>query len=263
MTPLLTDLSVNGATIPAALIAAEAQNHPAPPGKPGLAWRAAGRALVVRTLLMQEATARGLAPEPREIAPGQIETDEEALLRQVLDQAVVPAPVSAAEVERAYAARPDLFRAPALYEAAHILLPLSAPEQETAVLAEAQAICTELSTHSARFADIARQRSACQSAQNGGRLGQITQGDTVPEFEAALAAMSEGTINPAPVRSRYGFHIIRLDARAEGNILPFDRVEQPLRRAMEKRAWSAAAQAYIEGLIARADIAGITLINAA
>ena len=65
------------------------------------------------------------------------------------------------------------------------------------------------------------------------------------------------------MRSRYGFHIIRLDARAEGNVLPFDRVEQPLRRAMEKRAWSATAQAYIEGLIARADIAGITLTNAA
>ena len=48
MKPLLTDVTVNGEVIPAALIAAEAQNHPAPPGKPGLAWRAAAEALAVR-----------------------------------------------------------------------------------------------------------------------------------------------------------------------------------------------------------------------
>ena len=41
--PLLPEVAVNGETIPAAAIAAEAQLHPAPPGKPGLAWRAAAR----------------------------------------------------------------------------------------------------------------------------------------------------------------------------------------------------------------------------
>jgi len=263
MTPLLADVSVNGVVIPAAVIAAEAQNHPAPPGKPGYAWRAAGRALAVRALLLQAARAQGLVPAPREIAPGQIETEDEALVRQILDQSVEPAPVAPEALRTEYAARPDLFRAPALYEAAHILLPLSSPEGEAAVRAEAETIIAELRKHPARFAEIARQRSACPSAANGGRLGQVTQGDTVPEFEAVLATMVEGTINPAPVQSRYGLHVIRLDARAEGAVLPFERIEEPLRRAMEKRAWSAAAQAYIEGLIARADIVGINIQNAA
>ncbi len=263
MTPLLADATVNGTLIPAALIAAEAQNHPAPPGKPGLAWRAAGRALAVRALLLQAAAARGLTAEPQEITAGRFETEEEALVRQILDLSVTPAPVTDADLDAEYAARPDLFRAPALYEAAHILLPVPSPAQESEVLAEAQALIAELRTRPAGFAELARSRSACSSAQNGGRLGQITAGDTVAEFEDALAAMSEGTISPAPVRSRYGFHIIRLDARAEGAVLPFERVEMPLRRAMEKRAWSVAAQAYIEGLIASADIAGITFTNAA
>ncbi|NBR54215.1 MAG: peptidase, partial [Rhodobacteraceae bacterium] len=39
--PLFPEVRVNGVTIPSAAIAAEAQNHPAPKGKPGLAWKAA------------------------------------------------------------------------------------------------------------------------------------------------------------------------------------------------------------------------------
>lgn len=263
MTPLLADVSVNGVIIPAAVIAAEAQNHPAPSGKPGHAWRAAGRALAVRMLLLQEARAQGLAAQPREIAPGQVETVEEALVRQILDQSVEPVPVPPEALHAEYAARPDLFRAPTLYEAAHILLPLSSPEAEPATRAEAETIITELRTHPARFSEIARQRSACPSAASGGHLGQVTQGDTVPEFETVLATMAEGTIHPEPVQSRYGLHVIRLDARAEGAVLPFERIEEPLRRAMEKRAWSVAAHAYIEGLIARADIVGINIQQAA
>ncbi|NCO17517.1 MAG: peptidase, partial [Alphaproteobacteria bacterium] len=63
--PLQPELCVNGEVIPAAAIAAEAQNHPAPPGKPGLAWRAAARALAVRALLLQEARRLGLSPAPQ------------------------------------------------------------------------------------------------------------------------------------------------------------------------------------------------------
>lgn len=264
MTPLLADLTVNGLTIPAAAIAAEAQNHPAPKSKPGLAWRAAARALVVRALLLQEAQTRALAPDPREIAPAQWETEDEALIRQIMDLVICPAPVTDDQVRAAYTAQPDLFRAPALYEASHILLAVPDPAKESAVQAQAAALIADLQSQPpARFADQARAHSACPSAANGGRLGQISQGDTVPEFEAALATMAEGTINPTPIKSRYGFHVVRLDARAEGALLPFERIAEALRRAMEKRAWSAAARDYTEGLIARADIAGINFRSAA
>ena len=48
MKPLLPPVTVNGVTISPERIAAEAQNHPAPKGKPGLAWKAAARALALR-----------------------------------------------------------------------------------------------------------------------------------------------------------------------------------------------------------------------
>ncbi len=48
MKPLLSDITVNGEAISAELIASEAQNHPAPQSKPGLAWMAAARAFAIR-----------------------------------------------------------------------------------------------------------------------------------------------------------------------------------------------------------------------
>ena len=63
MGPLLQDITVNGEVIPAAAIAAEAQMHAAPKDKPGIAWRAAGRALTVRALAQGECVAAcGLVP---------------------------------------------------------------------------------------------------------------------------------------------------------------------------------------------------------
>lgn len=264
MKPLLPDVTVNGETIPAALIAAEAQNHPAPKGKPGLAWQAAARALAIRALLLQEARGRGLCPEPRETDPGKFETGEEALIRQLLEVVVAPRSISDADLRAEYETHPDRFVAPALYEAAHILLPVAPDDSqgEAAALTRAGELLALLAVDPARFADIARAESACGSAANGGRLGQISTGDTVPEFEAALADLPEGAIRPDSVRSRYGVHIVRLDARAEGAVLPFAAVEKPLRQALEKAAWAQAARAFIAELARGARIEGIALAAA-
>ena len=104
--PSFPDVIVNGEVIASAEIANEAQNHNAPKDKPGLAWRAAARALAVRALLLQAAAKAGLqaAPEPR--GPGREETASEALIRAYLDKALRPAPVTEAQCVEAYEARP-------------------------------------------------------------------------------------------------------------------------------------------------------------
>lgn len=261
MKPLFPSITVNGTEIAAQRIANEAQNHPAPKGKPGYAYKDAARALAVRELLLQEAHRRGIAPEPAEVSAGQVETDEEALIRQLLAAAVTPPPPDEAELRATYAARPERFRSPALYEAAHILI--AAPPEDAAARAQAleraQALIGELGRDPARFADLARTQSACSSRDSGGFLGQVSAGDTVPEFEAALATMDEGSITPEPVKTRYGFHIIRLDARAEGAVLPYESVAPKLREAHQKAAWVHAARSFIAGLVARAEITGVTM----
>ena len=78
---LFPDLTVNGEPVPQAVIAAEAQHHDAPKGKPGIAWRKAANAVAMRTLLLHEARRLGLSSQVQEIGPGRFETEEEALIR--------------------------------------------------------------------------------------------------------------------------------------------------------------------------------------
>ncbi|WP_199262787.1 peptidylprolyl isomerase, partial [Paracoccus binzhouensis] len=125
----------------------------------------------------------------------------------------------------------------------------------------ALAVLDELRRAPRRFAELAARHSACSSRQNGGLLGQLSSGDTVPEFEAALAGMEEGAISAAPVETRYGFHLIRLDARARGAVLPFEAVLPHLREAREKAAWVAASRAFTAELVARAEVGGVSLAS--
>ena len=257
----LPDVLVNGARIAAADIAAEAQNHAAPRGKPGAALRAAARALAVRTLLLQEARRMELSPEPRNVGPGRHETDDEALIRTVVETRVEPATVSEAACRAFHAANPERFRAPTLYEAAHILLP--APEDNalarSQALSTAQVLLAELARSPDAFDRLAGSHSACSSRDAGGRLGQFVTGDTVAEFEAALDSIEVGQISPDPVTTRYGVHIVRLDARAAGGVLPYDSVAPRIREMLEKIAWGNAAKAFVAELVAAADITGVEL----
>lgn len=259
--PLFPDIVVNGTTLSAASIAAEAQNHAAPRGKPGLAWRKAARALAIRQLLLDEADRLGIAGTPDELAPGKTESPEEARIREVLSRCATPAPVSEAALHAAYARNPDAYRAPSLYQPAHILFPAPPGDAQArrAARARAEQVLAEVRKAPRSFADVARKESACASRDAGGQLGQLASGDTVPEFEAALRVTPVGEIYGTLVETRYGIHILRLDARAEGQILPFDAVRDRLREASEKANWAAAAKAFVSDLLERADIRGLDL----
>jgi peptidyl-prolyl cis-trans isomerase C len=257
--PLQSDVLVNGERITAADIAAEAQNHAAPKGQPDFAVRAAARALAVRALLLQEARQMDLSPCQRILGPGRRETEDEALMRAVIESRVEPAAISEAACRAFHAANADRFCAPTLYEAAHILLP--AADDNALAQAEAESTAYVLLAELARSPDafdrLAEAHSACSSRAAGGRLGQISTGDTVPEFEAVLDELDVGQIAPDPVSTRYGMHIVRLDARAPGGVLPYDTVAPRIREMFEKNAWGHAAKGFVAELVAAADISGV------
>src|SRR5699024_8737231 len=153
-----------------------------------------------------------------------------------------------AELRAVYDSHPELFHGPSLFEAAHILFP-AAPEDQQArnqALTTAREVLSRLTKEPGRFAAMAAEYSACSSRSNGGLLGQLASGDTVPEFEAALATMPEGAISEEPLGTRYGYHIIRLDARARGDVLPFESVLPQLRQAQEKARWVQAGRDYMQ-----------------
>jgi len=256
---LFPEIVVNGTTLSAADIAAEAQNHPAPEGKPGLAWRKAARALAIRQLLLDRADTMAIEATPQELAPGRIETADEARIREVLERLVTPEPVSEPELRAVYDRDPGAFRAPTLYQASHVLYAAD-PHDEIAredARARALAALDALTRAPGRFGDIARAESDCSSRGTDGQLGQLTSGDTVPEFEAAMREATPGAIHHKPVETRYGVHVLRLDDRAEGEILPFETIRPRLAEACEKANWTRAAHAFVSALLEGAEIEGL------
>ena len=255
---LFPDLIVNGELVPHALVAAETQNQEAPKGKPGIAWRKATNAVAIRTLLLQEAVARGVTPARQEVGPGRFETDEEAQIRGLLEQAVSVTPPNAKEIKAEWQKDPSRFRTPPLWEASHILCacdPRDAEARQKA-LSRITAIAAVLAGDPKGFAALAARESECGSKDSGGALGQLGPGDTVPEFEAVLRKLSEGETTSEPVLTRHGYHIIRLDALAEGQVLPFEAVRSKIAEAMEKAAWAKEARDFVEQLVKGADIEG-------
>ena len=258
--PLLPAVSVNGVEISAAAIAAEAQNHNAPKDKPGWAWQSGARALVIRELLLQAAEKRGLQPAPKELEAGKFETGDESLIRLLLEAAVTPAAPAESKIASVYAENPDMFCAPTLYEPAHILFRADPTDAEAMADAarKATAAMATLARQPKSFGALAQEISDCPSKENGGLLGQMVTGDTVPEFEAAMDAMAVGDISPAPVSTRFGLHILRLDAKAKGEVLPFEAVKPQITEMLEKADWARAANAFVAELVADAEIVGVS-----
>jgi peptidyl-prolyl cis-trans isomerase C len=98
---------------------------------------------------------------------------------------------------------------------------------------------------------MAQQHSDCTSGKNGGSLGQVTRGETVPEFETFLCNLEEGQLCPVPVQTRYGAHVLRLDRRIGGRELPFETVRDRIAGYLQEASWRRAASQYI-GLLAGA-----------
>jgi peptidyl-prolyl cis-trans isomerase C len=250
MTALMPEapaISVNGTGITAGQVNAEMQYHPAETVT--AAREKAIRALVVRELLLQEAQSRGIFKDRCAIK------DEQAVIDGLLEREVkVPEP-DRASCERYYKSNHQRFVTSPLFEASHILFAADARQKADEVLAL-------LRENPERFQALARECSSCSSAKDGGRLGQISKGQTTPEFEAALFKMQKGEISKEPLSTKYGFHIIQVHERAESRALPFESVHEWIADYLKQSVWQRAVSQYIGILAGKADIRGFKL-NAA
>jgi peptidyl-prolyl cis-trans isomerase C len=252
-------VSVNGVVVPKAEIAREVQHHAA--RTPIAAWQAAARALAVRELLLQEARRLEIAAAPAGDAQGRRETEEDALIRALVEREVETPEPDRDTCRRYYEQNRRRFRSGDIYEAAHILF--AAPRQDRIAYQRAQTDCTavieQVEQSPDRFAELARAHSACPSAAVGGNLGQITADQTTPEFERALSELAPGSVSRAPVATRYGFHIIRLARKHEGRELPFDLVADRIAEYLKESVQRRATAQYIARLASVARLEGIEL----
>ena len=245
------DIVVNGTAITAREIAAEMQHHPADSAE--AAWNAAAQALVIRRLLLDAAAEHGLDPE-----------DDESFDTLLQAEVTTPEPDEAA-ARRWHAAHPERFGAPDLWEASHILIAAD-PEDEAARAAarsEAEAILAQLRTDPEQLPALARLHSDCPSREEGGHLGQVARGTTVPEFEAALAALEPGQLSPAVVASRYGMHVVRLHAHAPASHPPFEAIAARVAADLRAQSWHEGVRQFIAILASRARIEGFAFDGAA
>jgi peptidyl-prolyl cis-trans isomerase C len=250
---------VNGVEIEPEAIAAEIQHHPAP--DPQTAWTEAARALAVRELLLQEARRLDVAAEAEADEAGRTEVEEDAIIAALLDQAIEPDLPSDEECSRYYETRRHRFRTPDLFEVSHILLEPEGDDETPWSEAESRArlIAAEVGDDPAAFAEAARELSACPSARQDGSLGQVRRGELVPQIQAAVEALAPGHTMQEPVRSRFGWHVLRLHRRIEGQVLPFEAVHGKIAEMLAARSWTVASTRYVAGLAARATIEGVAI----
>jgi len=253
---LTPGITVNGVHISAEEINAEVQYHPAPT-LPEAKYKAM-QALVVRELLLQKAVSLGLCS--RDLAVKK--TDE--MIDRVLEQEITIPEPDEESCRRYYDSNVKRFYTSPLFQVSHILY-LAPTDDETAwkkAKEKAARALKRLKEDPSLFETIAREESACSSSGEGGRLGQISKGQTLPAFDAALMKMRAGDISENPVPTEVGFHIIKVHEYAEGAQLPYEAVREWIAEYLKSQSWQRAFSQYIQILAGDAAISGFRLKQA-
>jgi peptidyl-prolyl cis-trans isomerase D len=158
----------------------------------------------------------------------------------------------------------DQYREPEQAKVSHILIktPLPGPDGKVDEkgVAEAQRRAEDLLKQlkaGANFEDLAKKYSEDPgSAKEGGSLGWIGKGRTVPEFEKAAFSQPIGKVGDL-VKSSYGFHIIRVDARQDAHMKTLDEVKDQIEPILKQQKAQEIAQKQAEDLLQQAKTQGL------
>ena len=98
-------------------------------------------------------------------------------------------------------------------------------------------ILEKINTGALTFEKAAEEYSSCPSKANGGNLGDFTRGQMVPEFDSAVFEMAEGEVSRAPVKTQFGYHIIKLNKKTAPEAMAYSEVREDLSNMLltEKR----------------------------
>ena len=187
--------------------------------------------VIAREIFMQEAQKLGL--DTSDEFRAQLELARQTILiRELFSNYQAKNPVSDADIKAEY----DKFAAANAgkeYKARHILV-----EKED----QAKAIIAQLKK-GGKFEDIAKKSSKDPgSGAKGGDLDWAPAGNYVAEFAQALAKLNKGQTTDAPVKSQFGYHIIRLDDVREAQLPKFDDVKQQIAQQMQQQKLGAYQQ---------------------
>ncbi|MDQ2779775.1 MAG: peptidylprolyl isomerase [Pseudomonadota bacterium] len=179
--------------------------------------------VVLREIFVQEAQSKGLAGSAD--FKSQMELARQSLLiRELFEDYRKAHPVSDADAKAEY----DKFKAQATgveYHARHILV--DKEDQAKALIAQLKA--------GAKFEDLAKKNSKdTGSAEKGGDLDYAKADSYVPEFSAALQKLKKGEMTDVPVKTQFGWHIIKLEDTRDAPFPAFDDVKAQIKQRIEQ-----------------------------
>jgi peptidyl-prolyl cis-trans isomerase C len=180
--------------------------------------------VIAREIFMQEAQKRGL--DASDDFKGQMELARQTILiRELFADEQKKNPVTEADIKGEY----DKFvaaNAGKEYRARHILV--EKEEQAKAIIANLK--------KGAKFEDLAKKQSKDPgSGANGGDLDWASPGNFVKEFSDAMVALNKGQVTQSPVKSQFGFHVIRLDDVREAQLPKFEDVKAQIGQQMQQQ----------------------------
>lgn len=177
--------------------------------------------VVLREIFGQEAEKRGIAASADYKAKMEL-ARQSILINELFEDFKKKNPVSDAEAKAEY----DKFKAQASgteYRARHILV-----ETED----EAKALIAQLKA-GAKFEDLAKAKSKDPgSGENGGDLDYAKPENYVPEFSKAMVALKKGELTETPVKSQFGWHVIRLEDTRAAQFPEFDAVKPQIQQRL-------------------------------
>ena len=180
--------------------------------------------LIAREIFMQEAQRRGVGAT--DDYKNQMELARQTIMiRELFADVQKKDPVTDAEIKAEY----DKFvsaNSGKEYRARHILVPTEA---------EAKTIIASLKK-GGKFEDIAKKQSKDPgSGANGGDLDWATADSYVPEFSAAMTKLSKGQTTDVPVKTQFGYHVIRLEDVREAKLPPLEEVKPQIAQQLQQQ----------------------------
>ncbi|CAN5251741.1 peptidylprolyl isomerase [soil metagenome] len=187
--------------------------------------------VVLRTIFMQEAEKRGI-PQSADFKAQMDLARQSILIRELFADYAKKNPVAEPEARAEY----EKFKTTnsgAEFRARHILV-----EKED----DAKALIAQLKA-GAKFEELATKNSKDPgSAANGGDLDWANGNSYVPEFSAALAKLKKGEMTMEPVKTQFGYHIIRLEDTRDATFPAFDDVKPQIMQRLNQQKLAAFQQ---------------------
>ncbi len=185
------------------------------------------------------------------------ETRRDLLVERVLESEVLPGiDVDVETTREFYEQHAAEFTEGGGVEARHILIGISpdaSDREKTEARDRADSLRLDVEA-GADFAELARTQSEDPgSAANGGDLGTVVRGQTVPAFEAALFALEPGDLSDV-IETPFGFHVIQMVGREAERTVPFAEASVQIREFLVEQEQQARVAAFIEELKAKSNI---------